>query len=46
MEEQQLDGIVLAAAGLKRLGMEDVITQYLAPEDMIQHQRRVLWLWK
>ena len=27
MEEQQLDGIVLAAAGLKRLGMEDVITQ-------------------
>ena len=35
MEEQQLDGIVLAAAGLKRLGMEDVITQYLAPEDMI-----------
>ena len=35
MEEQQLDGIVLAAAGLKRLGMEDVITQYLAPEEMI-----------
>lgn len=35
MEEQKLDGIVLAAAGLKRLGMEDVITQYLEPEEMI-----------
>ncbi len=29
MHEQQLDGIVLAAAGLKRLHMEDVITEYL-----------------
>lgn len=35
MKEQKLDGIVLAAAGLKRLGMEDVITQYLEPEEMI-----------
>lgn len=35
MEEQQLDGIVLAAAGLKRLGMEQMITVYLEPEQMI-----------
>ena len=35
MEEEKLDGIVLAAAGLKRLGMEDRITQYLEPEEMI-----------
>lgn len=35
MEEQKLDGIVLAAAGLKRLGMEQVITEYLEPEQMV-----------
>lgn len=35
MEEQKLDGILLAAAGLKRLGMEGVITQYLEPEEMV-----------
>lgn len=35
MKEQKLDGIVLAAAGLLRLGMQDYITQYLEPEEMI-----------
>lgn len=35
MEKQKLDGIVLAAAGLKRLGMEGIITQYLEPWEMI-----------
>lgn len=35
MEEQQMDGIVLAAAGLKRLGMEQRITQYLESAQMI-----------
>lgn len=35
MQEQKLDGIVLAAAGLKRLGMEHVITQYLETDEMI-----------
>ena len=35
MEEEKLDGIVLAAAGLKRLGMEDRITQYLEADEMI-----------
>ena len=35
MEEEKLDGIVLAAAGLKRLGMEDKITQYLEIDQMI-----------
>ncbi|MDO4467252.1 MAG: hydroxymethylbilane synthase [Bacillota bacterium] len=35
MHEQKLDGIVLAAAGLKRLGMEEVISQYLEKEEMI-----------
>lgn len=35
MEEQSLDGIVLAAAGLHRLGLGERITQYLEPEEMI-----------
>lgn len=35
MEEQKIDGIVLAAAGLHRLGMKEKITQYLEPEQMI-----------
>lgn len=35
MEEQRLDGIVLAAAGLHRLGMENRITQYLSYKQMI-----------
>lgn len=35
MGEEKLDGIVLAAAGLHRLGMRDVITQYLEPTEMV-----------
>lgn len=35
MREEKLDGILLAAAGLHRLGMEDSISQYLEPEEMI-----------
>ena len=35
MEEDRLDGIVLAAAGLHRLGMRERITQYLSYEQMI-----------
>ncbi|MGN0427681.1 MAG: hydroxymethylbilane synthase [Agathobacter sp.] len=35
MHEQKLDGIVLAAAGLKRIGREAEITQYLSVEEMI-----------
>jgi hydroxymethylbilane synthase/uroporphyrinogen III methyltransferase/synthase len=35
MHEQKLDGIVLAAAGLKRLGRETEITQYFSVEEMI-----------
>ena len=35
MEDEKLDGIVLAAAGLKRLGRENEITQYLSYEEMI-----------
>lgn len=34
-ESAQLDGIVLAAAGLKRLGLEARITEYLEPEQVI-----------
>ena len=30
-----IDGIILAAAGIKRLGLEDVITEYFDVEDMI-----------
>ncbi len=32
MKNEGLDGIILAAAGLKRLGMEDIISDYLNPE--------------
>ena len=35
MTEQNLDGIVLAAAGLHRLGRQEVVTQYLDPEIVI-----------
>ncbi|MEH2941753.1 hydroxymethylbilane synthase [Lachnospiraceae bacterium KK002] len=35
MEEEKLDGIVLAAAGLHRMHMQDKITQYLDLEEMI-----------
>ncbi len=35
MEEEKLDGIVLAAAGLHRLGMQEKITCYLETEQMI-----------
>lgn len=32
---ENLDGIILAAAGLKRLGMEEIITDYFEPHEMI-----------
>ena len=35
VEEYKLDGIVLAAAGLKRIGRESEITQYLTADEMI-----------
>lgn len=35
MEEQKLDGIILAAAGLRRLGMEDRITHFFEAEEMV-----------
>lgn len=35
MEEDKLDGIILAAAGLHRLGMSERITEYFSYEDMI-----------
>lgn len=31
----QVDAIILAAAGLKRLGLESMITEYLSAEDML-----------
>ena len=35
IERENLDGIILAAAGLKRLGMECIITQYLDASEFV-----------
>lgn len=35
IERENLDGIILAAAGLKRLGMECIITQYLDEQEFV-----------
>lgn len=35
LEEEQFDGIILAQAGLKRLGLEHVITQVFTAEEML-----------
>ena len=35
IERENLDGIILAAAGLKRLGMECIITQYFDVEEFV-----------
>jgi hydroxymethylbilane synthase len=32
IKSQNLDGVILAAAGLERLGLKDQITEYLSPE--------------
>ena len=33
IKKENLDGIILAAAGLKRLGMEDIITNYFSVDE-------------
>lgn len=35
IKTENLDGIMLAAAGLKRLGMEDLITDYFDPKEFV-----------
>lgn len=35
MKSENLDGIILAAAGLKRLGLEDKITEYFDPKEFL-----------
>jgi len=35
IEKENLDGIILAAAGLKRLNMEHIITNYFDPMEMV-----------
>lgn len=35
LREENLDAIVLAAAGLERMGFHDAVTQLLSPEEMI-----------
>lgn len=35
MKNQKMDGIILASAGLKRLGMEEIITDYFNPTEFL-----------
>lgn len=35
MKEENMDGIILAAAGIKRLGLDDIITSYFDPKIFI-----------
>ncbi len=35
MQDMELDGIVLAAAGLKRLNLENIITEYFDPQTVL-----------
>jgi len=35
IEKENLDGIILAAAGLKRLGMQNIITNYFEPMEIV-----------
>ncbi|WP_446897502.1 hydroxymethylbilane synthase [Clostridium sp. LBM24168] len=35
MKEENLQGIILASAGVKRLGLEDIITDYFSVEDIV-----------
>lgn len=35
MKDENMDGIILAAAGLKRLNMEDIITDYFNPKEFL-----------
>lgn len=35
MEEEKLDGIILASAGLQRLGISDIITNYFSVDEIV-----------
>lgn len=35
IEKENLDGIILAAAGLKRINMENIVTDYFEPKDFV-----------
>ncbi|WP_270851758.1 hydroxymethylbilane synthase [Clostridium tertium] len=35
MKNENMDGIILAAAGIKRLGLEDIITDYFDPKEFL-----------
>lgn len=35
LHDENMDGIILAASGIKRMGMEDVVTEYFSVEDSL-----------
>lgn len=46
LDEGDFDAVILAAAGLKRLGLSERITSYISTEDSIPAAGQGSWRWK
>lgn len=46
LDEGKFDAIILAAAGLKRLGLADRITSYISTDDIFRRLDRASWRWR